>query len=101
MTTIPFRPIFFELMDKSIKRCTARNKRYGNVGDIFESHGRRFRITAIYTETVGRIAEHHWKEEGCRSKDHFIEVWKNIHPKKGFVPDQVVWLHWFETVKEN
>lgn len=36
-----------------------------------------------------------YSKEGRDIPDCFIEVWKTIHPYKGYNPDEIVWVHDF------
>lgn len=42
----------------------------------------------------------YYKEEGFDSVKQAIEVWTKIHPVRGYVPDWVLWVHFFERVSE-
>ncbi len=58
-------------------------------------------LTAITEKPLKEIAEHCYKAEGAESPDEFIQVWKSIHRKKGFVPEQVVFYHEFKPLTDN
>ena len=66
-------------------------------GDTFEAFGRIFLLKSVEEVFLMTVANM-WKEEGCRSREHFIEVRESIHPKAGFDLEQIVWLHEFELV---
>ena len=97
---IPFKFRFSEQMLTGVKTATSRTKRYGNAGDTFDAFGREFELTDVYQDTLEVVAHDLWREEGCFASSHFEDVWRSIHPLKGFVPDQVVWVHKFKE-KEN
>jgi hypothetical protein len=40
----------------------------------------------------------HWKEEGCESREDFIQLWQKIHPRKGYDPYQQVYVHIFRRI---
>jgi len=96
---IPFKERFKEPMLKGTKIFTSRTKRCGQNGDVFEAFGHEFEIvdtSYVRLETVSDF----WEEEGCESKEDFIEVWKQIHPRKGFVPEQRVFVHQFRRMSK-
>jgi len=46
------------------------------------------------------IVAYDWfREEGFRSTKEFMETWKRIHPRRGYVPDQTVWVHFFKKME--
>ena len=94
---IPFRPYFKMPMQNGIKVCTSRTRRMGEPGDRFSAFARWFELTAVTLVTVGYVTLL-WKEEGCLSEVHFIDIWKSIHPGVGYDPDQSVFLHRFTQV---
>lgn len=97
---ISFKPYFKKPMLRGVKVCTARTKKKGQELDSFQAFGVYFCLTYICKIPL-RVAATLWKQEGCRSMKHFIAVWKSIHPKTGYDPNQVVWLHKFKKVEEE
>lgn len=97
MITIPFKSFFKEPLLSGVKVCTARTKAMGIPGNIFEAFGAQFELKSVSEEKLTIIADL-WLQEGCRSREHFIEVWNDIHPRAGYQPDQVVFLHRFKKV---
>ena len=81
------------------KTMTSRTRRYGNVGDTFEVFGATFHLTKIGRMTLKLIASKYYSEEGCQLPAEFIHIWKQIHPRKGFVPNQVVYTHVFKRIQ--
>ena len=79
------------------KTWTSRTRKYGTTGDRFEAFGAVFELIEITKLRLGMVV-HHYREEGCDSKEHFVEVWRQIHPREGFDPDQEVWVHKFHRV---
>ena len=94
---IPFKARFKEPMLKDVKTLTSRTKRYGTYGDTFEAFGHKFEITDVLEATLDTVSAF-WDREGCSSKEDFIEVWIKIHPRKGFVLDQRVFVHVFRRI---
>ena len=92
---IPFRPAFKTRMLNRIKTVTSRTKQYGKRGDTFEIFGARFTIKEILPITLEQVAKEYFAEEGFDSPTEFIKCWNEIHPNKGYVPSQRVFLHKF------
>lgn len=95
LVNIPFLPEWKDKMLSGQKTCTSRNKKYGQIGDTFNIYGATFELTNINSEYLFYVATSLFKEEGCTTPNEFIEVWERIHPKKGFVRQQSVWVHHF------
>ena len=96
---IPFRLDFAKALFSGTKTATSRTKRYGIPGDTFVVSGREFVLTAVYPTRLRNVAGKLWKREGCSSESEFVKIWKGIHPRKGWDPEQVVFVHEFEMVK--
>lgn len=95
---IPFKPRFKEPMLNGQKTWTSRTRRMGNIGDTFDAFGATFEIVEVSTMTLKQIADNYFREEGCRSVQDFVEVWRAIHPRKGSVPSQRVYVHVFRRI---
>ena len=93
---IPFRLSFAHALFGGVKTATSRTKRYGIPGDTFIVSGRTFRLLRVKAEKLSIIPREYWREEGCSSPDEFISIWQGIHPRKGWDPEQFVFLHEFE-----
>jgi hypothetical protein len=92
---IPFKEHFEEAMLSGRKTWTTRSKKHGKSGDIFEIFGAKFQIIDVEQMRLGQILDH-YKQEGCKSPEEFIRIWNTIHPKKGFNPFDVYWVHFFK-----
>ncbi len=55
----------------------------------------KFVITEVVTAMLGRIINEYWEIEGFRSSQEFRDYWIKIHPRKKFVPGQIVHMHKF------
>ena len=91
---IPFKAKFKEAMLSEKKILTSRTKRYGAKGDTFEAFGATFHICRVIKKSLAEVTEFYF-QEGCSSKEDFVKVWRKIHPRKGYIPKQMVWLHQF------
>lgn len=98
--TIPFRDDMKQAILEGRKSATTRNKRYGKRGDTFTLDGQKFVLKYIHRMPLGVVARNLWMEEGCPSEEQFIKIWKQIHPRKGFVKHQMVFVHEFVKVIE-
>lgn len=92
---IPFRPELKKAILEGRKTMTARNKKYGNPGDRFTVGSHGFILESVRRITLFRVANDYYKEEGLESPEEFIRTWTEIHPQKGYISDQVVYLHVF------
>ncbi len=95
---IPFRNEFEKVLLSGQKTMTSRTSRMGEHGDTFVAFGVEFQIEAVGKFALGYVADEFWRQEGTNSREEFIEVWKQIHPWKGYQPQKVVWVHQFARV---
>lgn len=95
--SMKFRPDFKEPLLAGIKTCTSRTKRMCNPGDRFIAFGAEFEVLEIKDVSLYEVSLL-WKEEGCTSQAHFIEMWNAIHPTRRYDEDQRVYLHTFKRV---
>ena len=87
--------MFKEPMLRGDKIMTTRSKKYGAVKDVFEAFGQEFIITWVKKLPVGLIANEFYDAEGFDTKEDFIKVWEQIHPKVGYQPERDYWVHLF------
>lgn len=96
---IPFRPEFREAILSGMKTMTTRNNSYGRTGDrLTTPFGVDIQLLEVRRVTLGDVADHYYRQEGCDSPQDFIRIWREIHPS-GFYPNKWVWLHIFRVVK--
>ncbi len=98
---IPFREQFKTLMLAEQKTCTSRTKRYGNMGDTFDAFGFTFELTNVFRASLGSVAQLLFYEEGFLDPKAFVICWKEIHPRKGYNPNQEVYIHSFKLLSGN
>ena len=79
---------------------TSRTRKYGEAYDEFEVFGARFTITDVKKMQLKDVRDKYWREEGFDEPIGFVHMWGEIHPKKGFDPEQWVWVHTFKRVEE-
>jgi len=91
--SIPFKEKFRDAVLTGKKTMTSRNKKYGDVGDTFDAFGRVFILEDVYKCTLSFVKSHFWYQEGCDSPEEFVQIWEEIHPRKGYQPNQQIWLH--------
>ncbi len=94
----PFKPFFRDPMLSGRKTCTARSRIMGQAGDQFHAFGVTFEIIAVKQVELSEV-RNRWREEGCQSEGHFIQVWNDIHPMKKYSDDQQVYLHEFRLLQ--
>ena len=99
MINIPFMPIWRDKMIGGLKTCTSRTKRYGKAGDRFEAFGYAFELTKVEQAHLENVCAVLYGKEGCKSPKEFYDVWVKLHPRRGFVHDQLVWVHHFRRVE--
>lgn len=100
---IPFAPdmedavldgILLEDGRRVFKDWTSRRKVYGRSGDLFHLRHHTYEIVEVFKATLAEVAEHH-EREGFRSKEAFIARWRELHPRRGYDPEERVWVHVF------
>jgi len=77
------------------KVCTSRNRRSGSPGDLFEAFGADFELRAIEKLPLRHVRDRLYIQEGCESPEDFQRSWNELHPRKGFIPEKAVYVHWF------
>ncbi len=95
---IPFKPYFKEPLLSGQKVYTSRSKPMGKPGDTFEAFGAEFELISVKDEDLYTVSLL-WKEEGCTSREHFIQVWNEIHPVRGYHDYDRTYLHRFKKVQ--
>ena len=93
--SIPFQERWRDAILDGSKSATTRTKRYGSPGDPFEAFGSEFELVSVEKLTLQDVSETLYQEEGCGSAREFRELWAKLHPRKGFVPHQAVYVHRF------
>lgn len=99
MNELPFLPQFRASVRDGRKTATSRTSRYGDAGDVLQGPGVLLRLTSVERVTLQQVQQQHWREEGVASPEEFEEVWRKIHPGRGWDPAQKVWLHFFEVTR--
>jgi len=92
---IPFQERWREAILDGRKVCTSRGKRYGKPGDTFGVFGSEFELLAVAKVSLEDVSNHLFRQEGCRSPEEFQEIWVELHHRKGFAPEKMVYVHWF------
>ncbi len=97
---IPFNEWSKERLLILRKTATSRTKKYGESGDIFIVNDIKYELEFVMKLPLHVIRDYLYKTEGCVSKMEFEKVWADIHPKKGWDDNQMVWYHHFTPVIE-
>lgn len=95
---LPFREAFRDRLLNGTKTATSRNSRHGFRGDRFKVFGAEFVIVNVERVRLGFVAEAYFRKEGCDTQQEFVDIWKRIHPRRGFDPDAWVYVHHFARV---
>jgi len=100
---MPFKEEFIEKIFLCQKTVTRRNEKYGDVGDYFEVRKTlfddvvflvlRIHLTGVYKEPLSKVDDEEARKEGCKNLEDFKKVWERIHPRRGWNPDDEVWVH--------
>ena len=98
---IPFLSIFKDAMLCGQKTCTTRTKQYGQPKDTFEAWGATFEIREIARLALKTVRDKFYYPEGFSSPAGFQAVWEQLHPIRGFNPEQAVWTHSFRRTTEK
>lgn len=98
---IPFNAWSLRALADGKKSATTRSKPYGKPGDTFAVGDTTYALLHVEKVSLGFVADFMYREEGCASTSDFRAVWKAIHPKRGFYPNEVVWLHTFYKVEKR
>ena len=101
MKRLPFRPEFEEAIRSGAKTVTSRTRRYGQINDVLHTPFGPVWLVGLYQVRLATVRDNFWRAEGVGSAEEFVETWVRLHPRKGFDPDQRVWLHEFEFLGEK
>lgn len=95
---VPMNDWSVERLEQGRKTATTRTERYGEPGDRFEAAEQTYELTHVVEVPLAVVAEYFYSEEGAESPDEFVEVWNDIHYRRGFEAEWPVWLHLFREV---
>jgi hypothetical protein len=98
---MPFNKWSKDRLESGDKFATSRTKKYGKTGDYFLIGSHRYEIQFVVKLPLWFIRAWLYKTEGAETMDEFVEVWKKIHPVKGWDDNQIVWYHCFIPVMVN
>lgn len=96
---IPFQDCWKDKMLTGRKTVTSRTKRYGDIGDTFQCFGAVFRFVDVSKQSLIHVETHLFDLEGCDSPEQFRRVWEQLHPRRGYIDRDRVYVHRFEKVK--
>lgn len=103
MKTVKFLPRFHSLIRSGKKIATTRRHFLGKLGDILEVEDSQppihIELYQVIRMDLESIACNWYREEGFISRQGFIDVWKELHPRAGYVPSTRVSLHLFTVAK--
>jgi len=93
---IPFNEWSRERLYHGQKTATSRNKKYGVTGDSFRIDDIDYELDIVMELPLWFVTSELFISEGADTPEEFIDVWKQTHPSKGYVPEQKVWYHHFK-----
>lgn len=96
ISNFPFNETWRWKMLQGQKTCTSRTKVYGQPGDSFVQFGQTFTLTRVEEQSLEFVAVQLYEAEGCSSPREFMAMWRDLHPWRGWDPDQVVYVHHFQ-----
>lgn len=99
LVDIPMNDWSTERLQAGEKTATTRTRRYGEPGDRFEAAGNVYELTHVVKVPLEVVTRDFYDVEGADTPEEFVEVWEDIHHRKGFVADWMVWLHLFREVE--
>jgi len=77
------------------KSATSRYKKYGESGDTFTIGKTDYILNGVMKSRLADVAKRFYTDEGCDTPEEFKEIWTEIHPRRGFRPDDIIWIHFF------
>lgn len=95
---IPFCPEMRRAVLEGRKTCTSRRRMYGSPGDVFPVEGRWFMLRAVEVHTLAYVKDQLFRQEGFVNPEDFERIWNDLHPRKGYIPSEVVHVHHFAEV---
>lgn len=99
LARFPFQPEWEKKMLGGEKTCTSRTKIFGHAGDVFMAFGTKYVISKVEERSLEDIAANLYQQEGCKDPSEFIGWWNKLHPRRGWQPKQVVFVHHFRRVE--
>jgi len=95
MKRLPFRPEFEEAVRSGQKTVTSRTRRYGSVGDVLDTPFGPVRLVSVVRMLLASVVARLWREEDFGNSGEFVDAWVRLHPRRGYIPEQWVWVHEF------
>ena len=97
---IPFKEWSKKLLKQGKKTATSRTKQYGKKDDYFEIDGYWFQLTDDPVKlTLHDVTMFHLYDEGAETKQEFVDIWNEIHPRRGYQANDEVWFHSFKEIE--
>jgi hypothetical protein len=98
---LPFRDDMTAAIREGRKWMTSRTKRYGDDGDFVDSPAGPLFLIHVGRRPLSEVAQDFYKAEGFESPEAFEQAWTELHPRRGFQPDDLVWVHTFRATLEG
>ncbi len=88
---------------KKTKLATTRTRRHGKHGDTFQvridGSMYEYEILAVFPIKLYYVTKELYHIEGADSPLDFKKVWEDIHPKAGWTPEKIVYVHLFRMME--
>ncbi|WP_144513917.1 ASCH domain-containing protein [Bacillus sp. FJAT-22090] len=82
------------------KTATRRNGVYADLGEIMVLGDKKFRVDAIYSQTLGEMTDEHARQEGYTSMEEYKQSILAMHAKMPWLPTMKVWVHEYSPVEK-
>lgn len=100
---IPFMAELEQKLAKDKVVMTSRTRRYGDPGDTFtigyQDKPYKFKILGVVRLELEVIARDFHHEHGFETPKDYRIAWKQLHPRKGFIGNQLVTTHIFRRLE--
>ena len=90
---IPMKRWSTEKIKQCKKTATSRNKKYGDIGDVFWVENKMFKLDLVVKLPLWFVVTELYPSEGAGTMMELKKVWEDIHPRKGYTPNLEVWYH--------
>lgn len=81
------------------KTATRRNGRYADPDELMVIDGKSFRVTSVYSQSLGEMTDDHAKTEGFQDMESYKNHILSFHKGMPWLPHMRVWVHEFEPVE--
>lgn len=91
--SVPFDPACREALVSGQQTVTTRRKMIGLAGSKFLAFGMVFEIVRVEPSLLEMIAANFYAQEGYPTPDAFKIGWAARHPRRGWTPGHIAYMH--------